>query len=96
MSLNTTVQYLVILCTEFLKRSFQTILVRSIGYLSLALFTWRFWKFILRPFLHPEYPKEYPYWIPCKNVQQYLIVRKLTVETLVIGQLCKTPANTTY
>ncbi|TVY90633.1 Beta-amyrin 11-oxidase [Lachnellula willkommii] len=31
----------------------------------LALITWRFWRFTISPFLHPERPKEFPYWIPC-------------------------------
>ena len=32
---------------------------------ALLLF-WRVWTFILKPALHPDEPKELPYWIPCK------------------------------
>jgi hypothetical protein len=32
--------------------------------LVLALLTWRTWKFTLRPILHPNEPKDLPYWIP--------------------------------
>lgn len=27
----------------------------------------RIWAFGLKPLLHPDEPKELPYWIPCKN-----------------------------
>ncbi|TVY39478.1 7-alpha-hydroxycholest-4-en-3-one 12-alpha-hydroxylase [Lachnellula subtilissima] len=46
---------------------------KSPGYLTLekasicvllTLITWRFWRFTISPFLHPERPKEFPYWIP--------------------------------
>lgn len=30
----------------------------------LVLVVWRFWKFTVRPLLHPHEPKELPYWIP--------------------------------
>ncbi|KAL4919863.1 putative cytochrome P450 [Aspergillus aurantiobrunneus] len=29
-----------------------------------SLLTWRIWRFTIRPLLHPEEPKEVPYWIP--------------------------------
>lgn len=32
--------------------------------LLLALLTWRTWKFTLRPLLHPNEPKDLPYWLP--------------------------------
>lgn len=32
--------------------------------LCLALWTWRTWRFAISPALHPERPKEMPYWIP--------------------------------
>lgn len=31
----------------------------------LPLLLWRLWKFTIRPRLHPDEPKELPYWIPC-------------------------------
>ena len=37
--------------------------------LLIALFcyvVWRFWTFTLKPYLHPDFPRELPYWIPCK------------------------------
>ncbi|KAF3054024.1 hypothetical protein E8E11_008790 [Didymella keratinophila] len=34
------------------------------GALLLALLTWRTWKFTLRPLLHPNEPKDLPYWLP--------------------------------
>jgi hypothetical protein len=34
--------------------------------LILALILWRLWRFTVSPFLHPERPKEFPYWVPCK------------------------------
>jgi heme A synthase len=34
--------------------------------LILALILWRLWRFTVSPFLHPEWPKEFPYWVPCK------------------------------
>ena len=33
---------------------------------SCVLFTWRVWSFTVRPWLHPNDPKELPYWVPCK------------------------------
>ncbi|KAH7136043.1 cytochrome P450 [Dendryphion nanum] len=30
----------------------------------LALLLWRFWRFTIRPLLHPLEPRELPYWIP--------------------------------
>ncbi|KIM95614.1 hypothetical protein OIDMADRAFT_205961 [Oidiodendron maius Zn] len=32
--------------------------------LILALILWRLWRFTVSPFLHPERPKEFPYWVP--------------------------------
>ncbi|CAG8959243.1 hypothetical protein HYFRA_00012601 [Hymenoscyphus fraxineus] len=32
--------------------------------LILALVSWRYWRFTVAPYLHPERPKELPYWIP--------------------------------
>ena len=32
---------------------------------GLAFFTWRLWKFSLRPRLWPSEPLELPYWLPC-------------------------------
>jgi hypothetical protein len=41
--------------------------------LSLLL-SWRLWRFTIRPRLHPQEPKELPYWIPCvyKSVTKIL------------------------
>ena len=32
--------------------------------LGLALLLWRVWSFTIRPLLHPDEPKEIPYWTP--------------------------------
>lgn len=40
-------------------------LVCTIGFTVVLVF-WRVWKFHLRPSLHPEDPKELPYWVPCE------------------------------
>ncbi len=36
----------------------------ALAIVSLMLFLWRFVRFTLSPILHPEQPKEYPYWLP--------------------------------
>ena len=41
--------------------------------LLLVVLVWRFWKFSLKPALHPEDPKELPYWIPCEYRITFLI-----------------------
>ena len=47
---------------------------RGIGLLTVAyifvgclvpLMIWRIWTFTIKPFLRPEEPKEFPYWVPC-------------------------------
>lgn len=37
---------------------------KALGALFIALLSWRLWKFTIRPQLHPNEPKELPYWIP--------------------------------
>lgn len=37
---------------------------KIVGALVFALLTWRTWKLTLRPFLHPDEPKDLPYWLP--------------------------------
>ena len=32
--------------------------------LSFALVLWRVWRFTIRPLLHPDEPKDIPYWTP--------------------------------
>ncbi|CAI6341318.1 unnamed protein product [Periconia digitata] len=49
---------------DSLKTTLQSNTAKSVAVVLLLLFAWRFWKFTLQPLLHPEYPKEYPYWIP--------------------------------
>ncbi|KAH7304285.1 putative cytochrome P450 [Stachybotrys elegans] len=39
-------------------------LTKVVVLLLLPLLTWRLWKFTLIPLLHPDRPKEFPYWIP--------------------------------
>ncbi|KAL4932112.1 cytochrome P450 [Aspergillus undulatus] len=34
------------------------------GCAVLCIMSWRLWRFTIRPFLHPDEPKEVPYWIP--------------------------------
>ncbi|KAI1173441.1 putative cytochrome p450 [Nemania sp. FL0916] len=41
------------------------VLARLLACLVVALGSWRIWRFSLLPFLHPDQPKELPYWIPC-------------------------------
>ncbi|KAI1748748.1 putative cytochrome p450 [Xylaria castorea] len=36
--------------------------------LLILLVLWRIWKFTLFPLLHPDLPKELPYWIPCHGL----------------------------
>lgn len=33
--------------------------------LLLCLLVWRLWRFTVLPMLHPNDPKELPYWMPC-------------------------------
>lgn len=40
--------------------------VRVVTCLLSTLILWRTWRFTILPLLHPDYPKELPYWIPCK------------------------------
>ncbi|KAL4918995.1 cytochrome P450 [Aspergillus aurantiobrunneus] len=35
------------------------------GCAVLCILAWRLWRFTIRPLLHPDEPKEVPYWIPC-------------------------------
>lgn len=35
-------------------------------YAIIALLVWRVWRFKVQPIMHPDEPKEVPYWIPCK------------------------------
>lgn len=37
----------------------------AIGF-ALILLSWRVWRFHVIPAIHPNDPKELPYWIPCK------------------------------
>jgi hypothetical protein len=46
----------------------QSYLVRVGEFLLLTYLTWRFWRFTLSPMLYPNDPREFPYWIPCKNL----------------------------
>ncbi|RYP21122.1 hypothetical protein DL765_002411 [Monosporascus sp. GIB2] len=40
------------------------IIARAVIFLLFPLILWRTWKFTVLPFLHPDRPKEFPYWIP--------------------------------
>lgn len=33
---------------------------------SILLLVWRTWRFVISPWLYPQYPRLFPYWIPCK------------------------------
>ncbi|KAJ4291703.1 hypothetical protein N0V90_009598 [Kalmusia sp. IMI 367209] len=44
-------------------------LVRTAACLLLALIIWRVWRFTVSPYLHPERPKEFPYWIPFVEIR---------------------------
>lgn len=39
--------------------------IRVLELLVLGLLVWRFWRFTVSPKIHPNDPKELPYWIPC-------------------------------
>jgi hypothetical protein len=39
--------------------------VRAVFTALSVLLSWRLWRFTIRPRLHPDEPKELPYWIPC-------------------------------
>ncbi|TAQ84949.1 hypothetical protein B7494_g6729 [Chlorociboria aeruginascens] len=47
-----------------LHRDQQYALIRVAELLLLGLAIWRFWRFTLSPIIHPDNPKELPYWIP--------------------------------
>jgi hypothetical protein len=36
-------------------------------FVFLLLLVWRIWTFTIRPYFHPEDPRELPYWIPSKS-----------------------------
>ncbi|KAI5919907.1 putative cytochrome p450 [Camillea tinctor] len=40
------------------------VLTRVIVCLLFVLVFWRTWRFTVLPFLHPDRPKEFPYWVP--------------------------------
>ena len=40
--------------------------LRSIGAVTLLVFLFRSWNFVVRPFLYPKEFPVLPYWIPCK------------------------------
>lgn len=56
--------------------------------LLLALFSWRYWRFTIVPFLHPELPKELPYWIPCRF--RLTSVKQLTNKITIVLGWCHT------
>lgn len=39
-----------------------------IATLALLLLTWRIWTFTILPVLHPQEPKQLPYWIPGRRI----------------------------
>jgi len=43
-----------------------------------SLFVWRLWRFTISPLLHPDDPKELPYWIPSKSIQILQVYQPLT------------------
>jgi hypothetical protein len=44
--------------------SFSSVFVYAFVPLALFLVAFRIWKFTIRPLLHPDEPKELPYWVP--------------------------------
>ena len=46
--------------------------------LTVVLLLWRFWTFTILPALHPNEPKEVPYWIPCEQISNPLATSVLT------------------
>ena len=41
--------------------------LRSLGAITLLVFVFRSWNFLVRPFFHPEEFPVLPYWIPCTS-----------------------------
>ncbi|KAI1148839.1 putative cytochrome p450 [Nemania diffusa] len=52
--------------------SLNLVLVRLLVCLLVALVSWRLWRFSILPFLYPDQPKEFPYWIPCHGRSFFL------------------------
>ncbi|TVY78298.1 hypothetical protein LSUE1_G004232 [Lachnellula suecica] len=46
------------------ERMSYSLFINAAVLLLFALISWRYWRFTLAPSLHPEFPKELPYWIP--------------------------------
>lgn len=44
--------------------TFSSAFAYAFALITLFLVTFRIWKFTIRPLLHPDEPKELPYWIP--------------------------------
>ncbi|KAI1807097.1 putative cytochrome p450 [Daldinia bambusicola] len=40
------------------------IFLQGLTFLLVALLLWRLWRFTISPYMHPDSPKELPYWIP--------------------------------
>jgi hypothetical protein len=50
--------------------------VLQIGLITvISLFTWRIWRFTMRPLMVPHEPREVPYWVPCMS--SYLIMTSM-------------------
>ncbi|KAL9109060.1 MAG: hypothetical protein Q9227_006300 [Pyrenula ochraceoflavens] len=43
---------------------FSLVLSQAVVCLLSVLVLWRAWRFTISPFLHPDRPKEFPYWVP--------------------------------
>ncbi|KAI0965081.1 putative cytochrome p450 [Xylaria arbuscula] len=50
--------------TQELAKPLNFVLTKLLVSLLAALIAWRIWRFSILPFLHPDQPKEFPYWIP--------------------------------
>lgn len=40
--------------------------VAALNLTIVVLFGWRLWRFTIVPFIFPNSPKVYPYWVPCQ------------------------------
>lgn len=56
-------------------------LAKAVVCMLLPLVLWRAWKFTILPILRPDQPKEFPYWIPCKNYALLHVAPMYTLTT---------------
>jgi hypothetical protein len=50
--------------SQFLQHDKEAYVLSTTAFFILSWVSWRLWRFNIRPALHPQEPKEMPYWIP--------------------------------